>query len=36
MGVYSTGELIPIEGGKDSRINGTLFKGIVKTTWNLG
>jgi len=33
MGVHSAGELIPIEGGEDSHVNRTFFKGIVKTTW---
>lgn len=33
MGVHSTGELIPVEGGENSSFNGTFFKGIVKTTW---
>lgn len=30
--VRSAGKLIPIEGGNDSSINGTLFKGIVQPT----
>lgn len=30
--VHSTGELIPVEGGNDSSIDGALIKGIVQAT----
>lgn len=32
MRVYPAGELIPIEGGKDSSVNGALLKGVMKAT----
>lgn len=32
VGVYLAGELIPIEGGKDSSVNGALLKGVMKAT----